>query len=151
MRLRHLAVVNLLMVIAVTSISGKTNKIDEIVDHKDFKKLLKTKNNVLVYFHDMPKSGVGSKMVSMLTEVSEKIKGLGTIASVDCGDKEGKKLCKKLKVVVPASQNFILKHFKDGNFHKDYDRKLVQQSLVTFMKDPGAGEETKTESVLNYR
>ena len=49
-------------------------------------------------------------------------------------------MCKKLKVVVPGSQNYILKHFKDGNFHKDYDRKLVAASLVNFMKDPTAGE-----------
>ena len=135
----HLLVL-ILAAVCLPSVAAKSSKFDEIVDHKDFKKLLKTKNNVLVAFHDLPKSGAGSKLMTLLAEASEKIKGFGTIAAVDCGDKEGKKLCKKLKVVVPGSQNYILKHFKDGNFHKDYDRKLVAASLVNFMKDQTAGE-----------
>lgn len=44
-----------------------------------------------------------------------------------------KKICKKLKVT-PSPET--LKHFKDGDFHKDYDRRLVVSSMVTFMKDP---------------
>ena len=30
----------------------------------------------------------------------------------------------------------VLKHFKDGEYHKDYDRKQAVQSFVAFMKDP---------------
>lgn len=29
-----------------------------------------------------------------------------------------------------------LKHYKNGDFHKDYDRKLTVQSISSFMKDP---------------
>ena len=29
-----------------------------------------------------------------------------------------------------------LKHFKDGDFHKDYDRQLTFESLVGFLKNP---------------
>lgn len=58
---------------------------------------------------------------------------------VDCGDKEGKKLCKKLKVAVSQSNGYELKHYKDGTFNKDYDRKLTVPSISNFMKDPSAG------------
>lgn len=47
--------------------------------------------------------------------------------------REGKKLCKKNKVE-PAS--YILKHYKDGDFHKDYDRRETIQSMSTFLRDP---------------
>lgn len=47
---------------------------------------------------------------------------------------EVKKVCKKLKVSPEPDK---LKHYKDGDFHKDYDRRMVVQSMVTFMKDPG--------------
>lgn len=29
-----------------------------------------------------------------------------------------------------------MKHYKDGEFHKDYDRKETLASLTAFMKDP---------------
>lgn len=44
-----------------------------------------------------------------------------------------KKICKKLKV--PTGSN-ILKHYKDGDFHKDYDRQITVTSIVNFMRDP---------------
>lgn len=47
--------------------------------------------------------------------------------------REGKKLCKKNKVE-PAS--YVLKHYKDGDFHKDYDRRETIQSMSTFLRDP---------------
>lgn len=46
---------------------------------------------------------------------------------------ESKKLCKKLKV---TPSPVILKHYKDGDFHKDYDRKVTVSSLVNFLRDP---------------
>lgn len=46
---------------------------------------------------------------------------------------ESKKLCKKLKV---NPEPHLLKHYKDGDFHKDYDRKVAIASLVNFVKDP---------------
>ena len=46
---------------------------------------------------------------------------------------EGKKLCKNLKV---KPEPLVLKHYKDGEYHKDYDRKESVSSFVAFMKDP---------------
>lgn len=44
-----------------------------------------------------------------------------------------KKLCKKLKA---SPKPVALKHFKDGEFHKDYDRQLTAASFVNFLRDP---------------
>ena len=99
----------------------KSSKVtlEDISDPKDFKKLLKTKNNVLAYFVQKPSS---NNILSVLKDVAEKIKGSGTIVTVNCASSDGKKLCKKYKITFPISSNYILKHYKDGDFHKDYDR-----------------------------
>lgn len=44
-----------------------------------------------------------------------------------------KKLCKKVKV---TPQPHLLKHYKDGDYYKDYDRQILVSSLVNFMRDP---------------
>lgn len=49
------------------------------------------------------------------------------------GYRDAKKLCKKLKVL---PEPHLLKHYKDGDFHKDYDRKWTVASMVNFMRDP---------------
>lgn len=36
-----------------------------------------------------------------------------------------------------APTPFALKHYKDGDFHKDYDRSMTVTSIVNFMRDPG--------------
>lgn len=46
---------------------------------------------------------------------------------------ETKKLCKKLKV---SPDPTALKHYKDGDFHKDYDRQPTVSSIVNFLRDP---------------
>ncbi len=47
--------------------------------------------------------------------------------------REGKKLCKSLKI---KPEPRVIKHYKDGEFHKDYDRKETFDSFVSFLKDP---------------
>lgn len=42
-------------------------------------------------------------------------------------------MCKKLKI---SNEPFVIKHYKDGDFHKDYDRKLTISSMTNFMRDP---------------
>lgn len=42
-------------------------------------------------------------------------------------------MCKKLKA---NPEPIVLKHYKDGDFHKDYDRQLSASSIVNFMRDP---------------
>lgn len=52
---------------------------------------------------------------------------------IDCSTTDSKKLCKKLKV---APSPFVLKHYKDGDFNKDYERPIQATSIVNFMRDP---------------
>jgi len=120
-------------ILAVTT-AKKTEKslVEAVNDYKDFKKVLRTKNNVLVLFSNNLKKT--ADVTKLIDEVSVEVKGLATVVSVDCNDKEGKKLCKKLKV--SSDDSFVIKHYKDGDFHKNYDRALRSKSLVTFLKDP---------------
>ncbi|GBP91770.1 Protein disulfide-isomerase A5 [Eumeta japonica] len=46
----------------------------------------------------------------------------------------GKKLCKRMKI--PSDNAYYLKHYKDGQFHKDYTRPETVTSIVSFLKDP---------------
>ncbi|XP_021941070.1 protein disulfide-isomerase A5 isoform X2 [Zootermopsis nevadensis] len=101
-----------------------------LTDIKDFKKILRTKNNVLVCYVSSLKQA--SNIIKIFREAAEVVKGQGTMLLVDCSG-EAKKLCKKLKV---SPEPFLLKHYKDGDFHKDYDRLETVQSMVNFMRDP---------------
>lgn len=47
---------------------------------------------------------------------------------------DGKKLCKKLKV--DLNKPYVIKHYKDGDFHKDYDRSETTSSMINFLRDP---------------
>ena len=63
---------------------------------------------------------------------------------------EGRKICKKYKV---APEPAALKHYKDGAFHKDYDRKMTVTSMVNFMRDPSGDlpweEDASAEDVVH--
>ncbi|KAB0802017.1 hypothetical protein PPYR_04203 [Photinus pyralis] len=110
--------------------ADKNLVIDNVVDIKDFKKILRTKTNVLVCFSSSLKQSV--PVVQVFKEAALAIKGLGTMILVDCSG-EAKKMCKKLKV---SPETYILKHYKMGEFNKDYDRKETVTSMVNFMRDP---------------
>ncbi|MEQ2239150.1 Protein disulfide-isomerase A5, partial [Ilyodon furcidens] len=95
--------------------------IEKVSDHKDFKKLLRTRTNVLVLYTKTATSGDSS--LKLLSDVAQTVKGQGTIAWVNCGDSEGRKLCKKVKVDPSAKhEGAELLHYKDGTFHTEYNR-----------------------------
>ncbi|KAI3356075.1 hypothetical protein L3Q82_017338 [Scortum barcoo] len=109
--------------------------IEKVSDHKDFKKLLRTRTNVLVIYTKTATSG--DSHLKLLSDVAQTVKGQGTIAWVNCGDSEGRKLCKKVKVD-PSSKHggTELLHYKDGTFHTEYNRPATFKSMVAFLKDP---------------
>uniref|UniRef100_G3N8K2 Protein disulfide-isomerase A5 n=1 Tax=Gasterosteus aculeatus aculeatus TaxID=481459 RepID=G3N8K2_GASAC len=109
--------------------------IEKVSDHKDFKKLLRTRTNVLVLYTNTASSG--DSHLKLLSDVAQAVKGQGTIAWVNCGDPEGRKLCKKVKVD-PGSRRggAELLHYKDGTFHTEYNRPATFKSMVAFLKDP---------------
>ena len=104
-----------------------------VSDYKDWKKLLKTRTNVLALFANGEKSA--QNFLPVYEKVAYEIRGQGTLVFVDCQTKDGKKLCRNLKIK-PAL--FELKHYKDSTFHKDYDRLLQEKSILSFMQNPAA-------------
>uniref|UniRef100_A0A2M3ZE94 Protein disulfide-isomerase a5 n=1 Tax=Anopheles braziliensis TaxID=58242 RepID=A0A2M3ZE94_9DIPT len=115
----------------VHSKTQKSAVIDSIIEMKELKKLFRTKTNVLILFVAGSKENMA--IISSFREAAETVKGQGTLVQFDCNHSEVKKICKKLKAH-PAP--FVLKHFKDGDYHKDYDRQATSTSIVNFMRDP---------------
>lgn len=107
------------------------NLIQKIEDTKQFKKLLRTKTNILTLFAKNEK--LATKQFKILGEAAVKSKGIGTLSWINCDQKEGKKLCKKHKY---GSTGTDLVHFKDGEFSSVYDRKMSVLSIYSFLKDP---------------
>lgn len=129
---RQLIMPILLLLVALVAAKSKLSAVQEdITDYKDFKKLLRTKNNVLALYVSSVKEAASE--VKVFREAAEAIRGTGTMLFVDCSQQEKKKLCKKLKV---TPEPYVLRHYKDGDFHKDYDRQLSVGSMITFMRDP---------------
>ncbi|XP_028663912.1 protein disulfide-isomerase A5 isoform X2 [Erpetoichthys calabaricus] len=109
--------------------------IEKVSEHKDFKKLLRTRTNVLILYSKS--AAVGERQLKLLSEVAQAVKGQGTIAWVDCGDSEGRKLCKKVKVDPSSKKGGAeMLHYKDGNFNTEYSRPETFKSIVAFLKDP---------------
>ncbi|KTG33949.1 hypothetical protein cypCar_00009276 [Cyprinus carpio] len=101
--------------------------IEKVSDHKDFKKLLRTRTNVLVLYTKSASSG--DAQLKLLSDVAQAVKGQGTIAWVNCGDSEGRKLCKKVKVDPSSKTNGVdVLHYKDGTFHTEYNRPATFKS-----------------------
>lgn len=128
-----LVVVSLLLLEPLCTAGLTLKHVNTVSDHKAWKKLVKTRTNVLVLFTNGEKSAQG--ILPTFEKVAYEIRGQGTLVFIDCQTKDGKKLCKNLKIK-PAL--FELKHYKDGTFHKDYDRLLQEKSLISFMQNPAA-------------
>ncbi|OCT60909.1 hypothetical protein XELAEV_18046933mg [Xenopus laevis] len=109
--------------------------IERISDHKDFKKLLRTRNNVLVLYSKS--ASVAEQQLKLLSNIAQDVKGRATLSWIDCGDGESRKLCKKVKVDPSKKPNGLeLLHYKDGTFHTEYNRPNTYKSLVAFLRDP---------------
>ena len=104
----------------------------KVSDLKDWKKLLKTRNNILAILTDGEKQV--SELLPLFESVASDIRGKGTLLFVDCSS-DGKKMCKKLKI---KPSPYILKHYREGSFNKDYDRLLEWKSMMSFMENPTA-------------
>lgn len=62
--------------------NAQKTTIEELTDVKDFKKILRTKNNVLVCYISSQKQA--SNIVKIFKEAAEVVKGQGTMLLVDC-------------------------------------------------------------------
>lgn len=126
-----------LLCLAILGFSAKTKftglkVVVTVSELKEWKKLLKTRNNVLALFSEGQKSV--SEFLPLFEDVAERIRGKGTLAFVDCSS-EAKKMCKNLKI---KPKPYVLKHYKEGTYHKDYDRLMETKSMLSFMENPTA-------------
>lgn len=112
-----------------SAVALESKEIITVDELKGWKKVMKSRTNVLTLFTANPKST--SQLVPILEDVAKEMKGIGAVAYVDCS--VAKKVCKSLKV---APKTYLLKHYKDGLFHKDYDRLLRKSSFIKFLFDP---------------
>ena len=127
--MRVILTVYLCLSVFSSGVNGKGTNIITIDDLKAWKKLLRSRNNVLTMFASDIK--IAQPLLPVLDNVAESVKGTGSVAFVDCSD--AKKLCKTLKII---PKTYLLKHYKDGSFHKDYDRRLQKSSFLNFLNDP---------------
>ena len=94
----------LVFILAINAKKPSKSLIEEISEHKEFKKFLKTRNNILVYFYS---SKIPTEISEIIKKVSESTKGLATLVTVDCSTSDGKKLCKKVKASKTVKVIFI--------------------------------------------
>lgn len=143
----------MIFILQLSYIESKKNiakdLVETIIDAKELKKLCRTKNNVLILFTRSTKES--HELINVFSKAAEEIRGQATLAIVDCSG-EAKKLCRKLKI---SPEPHILKHYKDGDYHKDYDRKHTVQSMVNFLKDPSGDlpweEDERGKDVLHIQ
>lgn len=121
------SVIKLFLIFCAVHIVNSAFTIIEIEKAKDLKKTISTKTNLLVLFASSPKNSDVINAKNLLKSVD------GSYAVVDCTNKDLKKLCKKS---LPEGSSYVLKHYKDGAFNKDYDRQMTKNSLQNFMRDP---------------
>jgi len=119
-----------------------TQQKDDLVrvsDAKEFKKLLKSRSNILILFTTEEESN----LMKEFTTAATKLRGKGTFAVIRCTEnKASKKLCDgQLK----PKEKFSLKHYQQGEFHKDYNRPLKAISFENFMLDPESEESPWSE------
>ncbi|VDO30271.1 unnamed protein product [Brugia timori] len=134
--IRLFALVRLLIASSLLlNVVSERSYIVTINDQKDYKKLLRVHKNVLILFSNssMDKNSQLKKVIKITTEAAKQAVGQGTVAQINCNDGETKKLCKKLKLI---PKPYILKHYQNGEFHKDYDRKINTKSIYRFLLDP---------------
>lgn len=116
-----------LVLLCTVQIISPASTIIDIEKAKDLKKTISTKTNLLVLYASGSRSSDVVSVKNLLRSVD------GSFAFVDCTNKDLKKLCKKS---LPEGDTYVLKHYKDGVFNKDYDRQMTKNSLQTFMRDP---------------
>jgi hypothetical protein len=118
--------IKLIVLLCFVSIHKSISTVIEIEKQKDLKKTIATKTNLFVLY-------AGEKNVEIANAKSVLKTIDGTVAFVDCTAKEFKKACKK---ALPEGENYVLKHYKDGQFNRDYDRQMTKNSLQNFLRDP---------------
>lgn len=80
-----LFLVLLLAQVSLQARKQKTMVVNDIVVMKDYKKLLKSKTNVLILFINQPKAA--QAVSGVVREAAEAMKGQATLAIIDCSNR----------------------------------------------------------------
>lgn len=80
--LMNLCLFQIHFVLAQSKVKPKSVLIDNISDHKDLKKILRTKNNVMILYTSSPKSA--QNVIKALDEAAASVKGEATAVLIDC-------------------------------------------------------------------
>lgn len=78
-------VINCILVLAAKEkqhVKGAT--IEDITDLKDLRKLLRTKNNVLILFVNSAKDKEAQNNIKVFRDAANLIRGVGTMVLIDC-------------------------------------------------------------------
>ena len=126
---RPVIVITLFLVCAITAETKRKENIETVEDLKEWKKLLRTRTNVLSVFAAKEKDA--SDVLAMLDKVGLDMRGRATVSFVDCS--KSKKVCKSLKI---NASPYVIKHYQDGSFNKDYDRPIRKSSFISFLENP---------------
>lgn len=70
---------------ALAKTPSKSSVVEDIADHKDFKKLLRTRINVLILF--VKDKASASATIKVFHEASAHVKGQGTMVLLDCSNR----------------------------------------------------------------
>ncbi|GAB1600815.1 protein disulfide-isomerase A5-like [Argonauta hians] len=103
--------------------------VSHVEDVKEFKKILRTKVNLLVILTKTENSI--SSILPVIETTAEEMKGKATLIIIDCS--VAKKLCKKLKM---SSNTYEIRHYHEGEFNRNYERKLAVKSMAKFLQNP---------------
>lgn len=121
------SVTNVFLILCFVNAISTAFTFIEIEKAKDLKKTISTKTNLMVMYASSARNSEVTSAKNLLNSVD------GSFAFVDCSNKDLKKICKKS---LPEGKPYVLKHFKDGAFNKDYDRQMTKSSLQNFLRDP---------------
>lgn len=131
--------------------SKQPQPIEQIADNKSWKKLVKSRSNVLVAFSR--DAALPAKLSSLLRQANEQVHGEGSIVHIACSNREHKPLCKKAGIVdvdpsakdkqsdkkQPPPKDYILVHFQRGDSPPEpYTRPETVKAIVSFLRDPTA-------------
>jgi protein disulfide-isomerase-like protein len=103
----------------------------QLSDHKDHKKFVKSRSNILVVFVNSD-AEINAISNGFLCETIDRMKGQFDVSFVNC-EGGGRKLCKQQKVNPAPS---LIYHYTNGEFNVEYDRPHSAKSLSAFLKNP---------------
>lgn len=109
--------------------------IEQLENVDQLKKIFRTKKNVLVLYKFASFGNGYNPVVKLFTEIADSLFGKATLAIVNCESEIGRKTCKKMKLS-NAQKPYLLYHYNNGQFNKEYDRRLNEASIKRFLADP---------------